>query len=91
MPLSFCPFFYVRVLLYVQLKLHPPSDLYVNVLFTVSSMSSLSYMCSNGLGVRVVVSQLRGHAFESILEQFLLKTKELVETIRIGIFRESLH
>jgi hypothetical protein len=43
--------------------------------FVLFSMSSLFHMCNDGLEVRLVVSQQREHRFESMLEQFLLKTK----------------
>ncbi len=82
MPLSFCPFFHVRVLFYVQLKLHPLSYLLCQCPFLFFSMSSQFNTCSDGLGVSVVVSHLRGHGFDFMLEQFLLKTKAVNSGLR---------
>jgi hypothetical protein len=75
MSLSFCPFFYVLVRLYVLPQLYPLSYLICICPFLSWFMSVIFSMCRAGLGVRVEDSSPRGHWYESPLEQFLLKTR----------------
>ncbi len=77
MSLSFCPFFYVLVRLYVLSQLYPQSYLICICSFFSTFMSFTFWMCSDGLGVRVEDSKPRGQWFDSLLEQFVLKTREV--------------
>ncbi len=90
MSLSFCPFFYVLVLLYVQLKLYPLSYYSFILLFYYSIIIyMLYYMCCDGLGVSAKGSLSRGQWIESSLNQFLLKTTGVNSGLGKGIWSEK--
>ncbi len=83
MSLSFCPFFFVLVSLYMYVlsQLYPQSYL-ICICSLFSAFMSIIGMCSNGLGVRVEDSLPRGQWFKSPLEQFVLKTRALNSILR---------
>ncbi len=79
MSLSFCPFFYVLVSLYMYVL----SQLYPQCICSLfSAFMSIIGMCSDGLGVRVADSLPRDQWFESPQEQFVLKTRAINSFLR---------
>jgi hypothetical protein len=83
MSLSFCPFFYVLVSLYMYVlsQLYPQSYL-ICICSLLSAFMSIIGKSGNGLGVRVEASLPRGQWFVSPLEQIVLKTWAINSILR---------